>query len=133
MGVLIRQRPNELRRRHLAHGLLEGRRAAVMKIGRRRRDVAQARYSHNLGFPRYERTEDSLPLEEIAADVDTLMARAAAERFEQLIAAQFLRRKRRRIAAEPAVEPASRRKQRSLKGRQGVQKVGAIRPPPAAP
>src|SRR4029077_224725 len=93
-------------------------------------DVAKARYSHNLGFPRHEPTENPLSLEEIASDIHALMARATAERFEQLIAIQLLRGKRRRFAAEPAVEPASRRKQRSLKGRQGVQEAGAIRRTP---
>ena len=96
--------------------IVEGRGATVMEIWRRCRHIAQARYPHDVGLPQDERAEDSLPLEQIASDVNALMAGTAAERFEHPIAVKFLRRQRRGIAVQPAIEPASRRKQRSFKG-----------------
>ena len=49
---------------------------------------------------------DALPLEQIAADIDTLMTGDAADRLELLIAVMLLGRQRRGVAAKPAIEPA---------------------------
>jgi hypothetical protein len=53
--------------------------------------------------------ENTVPLVEIAAHIDTLVARDAAKRLEQLITGQLLRRDRGDFARKPAVEPAARR------------------------
>ena len=107
--LLIRQGAVELRRGHSAHGVLEGRGAAIMEIGRGRCHVAQARNAHDLRRPLDQRTKHTLPLEQVAADVDALMAGDAAKRLEQPVPLDLGRRQRGSVAAEPAVEPRSRR------------------------
>ena len=69
-------------------------------------------------------------MEEVAADIDALVARDAAERFEQLIAGQLLRRDRGGVAREPAVEPATRRDQGALVGRNRIQEGSDVGLPP---
>ena len=71
--------------------------------------------------------KDAVPLEQVAADIDPLMTGNAAERLEQLIAAQLFGRQRCGIAAQPAVEPASGGHQRSLIGRDGIQEARTVR------
>src|SRR5205814_9662647 len=106
-----RQGTVELRRRHAAHGLIERCSAAIMEIGRRRRDVAQAGHAYGLRRTMNQRVKDALSFEQIAADTDALMARAAAERFELAVAFELRGRKRGPVAAKPAVEARSRRHQ----------------------
>src|SRR5262249_37912554 len=74
--------------------------------------------------------ENAVPLEEIAADIDALVAGDAAERLEQLIAGQLLRRDRAAFARKPAVEPAARRDQGALVGRNRIQESGDVGPFP---
>ena len=74
--------------------------------------------------------ENAVPLEEIAADIDALVASDAAKRLEQLIAGQLLRRDRGGVARKPAVEPAARRDQRALVGRDRIQEGGDVGLPP---
>src|SRR5271168_729397 len=100
-----------------------------MEIGRGCRHVAQARHPHNIGLRQNQRAEDSLPLEQIAPDIYTLMAGTTAERFEHPVTVKFLGRQSRGIAVQPTVEPASGREQRSLKGHQRIQERGSIRRP----
>jgi hypothetical protein len=97
-----------------------------MKIGRRRRDIAQARHAHRLRLPLDQRTKNALPFEQIAADIDALMTGTATERLEQAIAFEFIGRQRRGIAAKPAVEPAPRGQQRPLEGHKRVEKAVAL-------
>ena len=73
--------------------------------------------------------ENIVPLEKIATHIDALMAGDAAERLEQLIAGQLLRRDRGGFARKPAVEPAARRDQGALVGRDRIQEgrdVGSL-------
>src|SRR5215472_18319812 len=67
--------------------------------------------------------KDALPFEQIAADIDALMAGAAAERFEQSVAFEFGLRNRRPVAAKPAIKSCSRRDQRSFEGDHRVEKA----------
>ena len=67
---------------HLADRFLEGRRAAVVEVGRRCRHVAQARHTQDLGVRRGERVKDAVPLEQVAAYIHTLMTGDAADRLE---------------------------------------------------
>src|SRR4051794_35942050 len=73
LNLVLRQVLIELRRRHLPHGVIQGRSAAVMKIRRCRRDIAQTGHTQDLGLRCRERTEDAVPLIEIASDIHTLM------------------------------------------------------------
>ena len=72
----------------------------------------------------------SVPLEEVAAHIDALVARDAAERLEQLIAGQLLRRDRGGFARKPAVEPAARCDQGALVGRNHIQEDSDVGLPP---
>src|SRR5262245_24278882 len=54
------------------------------------------------------------------------MARDAAIGLEQAIAVPLLRRQRRRVAAQPAVESASRSQQRAFVGRDGIDEAELI-------
>ena len=65
--------------------------------------------------------ENAMPLKQIAAHIDALMATDAAERFENLIAGQLLRRDRVGFARKPAVEAAARRNQRAFVCRDRIQ------------
>jgi hypothetical protein len=67
-----------------------------------------------------------VPLEEIAAHVDALVAGDAAKRLEQLIAGQLLRCDRAGFTRKPAVEPAARRNERALVGRDRIQEGGDV-------
>src|ERR1700730_7328836 len=90
LDLRVRQCSVELRSTHLPYGVAEGRGAAVMEVGRRRRHVAQAGHAEDLGLRRGKRSEDAVTLIEIAADIDALMTRDAAERLEQPIAVPLL-------------------------------------------
>ena len=48
--------------------------------------------------------ENAVALEQVAADIDALVAGDAAKRLEQLIAGELLGRDRRVVAFEPAIE-----------------------------
>ena len=51
--------------------------------------------------------KDAVALEKVAADINTLMTRDAAERFEQLIAVLLFDRECGGIATEPPVKSAA--------------------------
>src|SRR5215469_12732052 len=72
--------------------------------------------------------EDAMPLEQIATHVYALVAGNAAQRLEQPIAGQLLRRDGAGVASEPAIEAAARRNERALKNSDGVQETIAVRP-----
>ena len=55
---------------------------------------SQAGHAHNFRLRRSERTKNAVALEEIAADVDALMAGDASVRFEQPITVQLFGRER---------------------------------------
>src|SRR5258708_779587 len=71
--------------------------------------------------------EDAMTLEQIAADIDALVTGDEAERLEQLVAGQLVRRERGRIAAEPPVEAAFGGRQRPLVSGDGIQESRTIR------
>src|SRR5215471_21333474 len=102
---------------------MQGRSAAVMEIGGRRCHVAQARHAQDFGLRRSERMKDAVPLEQVTADIDTLVTRYAAERLEQLVAVLLLRRQRRAISGEPTVEPTPRCHERPLVGSDRIQET----------
>src|SRR5271166_3552495 len=99
-----------------------------MEIGRGRRYVAQAGDAHQLRLWRTKRMEDTVPLKQVAADVHALVARDAAQRLEQLIAGELLRRNRAGVALKPAIEAAARRRQRTLESGDSVQQVVVVGP-----
>src|SRR5262249_2333661 len=72
--LLIGEGTVELRGRHAAYGLFERRGAAIVEVGRRRRDIAQTRYTHDLWSRADQLPKHALTLEQIAADVDALVA-----------------------------------------------------------
>ena len=76
--------------------------------------------------------EYAVPLEEIAAHIDALMAGNAAERFENLITGQLLRRDRVGFALKPAVEAAARRNQRSFECDDRIQDSCGVRLAPVS-
>src|SRR6202453_4555974 len=67
-----------------------------------------------------------MALVHIAADVDPLMARDAAERFEQLIAGELLGGDRVDVALEPPIKSAAGREQGPLIARNGSEQCRAI-------
>src|SRR5215471_1767521 len=71
--------------------------------------------------------EDTRPLEEVAADIHALMAGDAADRLEQLIALLLVVREGLPVSAEPTIEAACRREQRSLIGRDRIEHAVAVR------
>src|SRR5215469_15611926 len=71
--------------------------------------------------------EDTRPLEKVAADTHALMAGHAAERLEQLIALLLVVGEGLPVSAEPTIEAACRREQRSLIGRDRVEHAVAVR------
>ena len=92
-----------------------------MEVGRRCRHVAQARHAQDLGFRRGERVKDAVSLEEVAAEIHTLMTGDSTERLEQLMSVLLLGRQRRGIATEPTVESAPGGQQRPFVGGDRVQ------------
>ncbi len=70
--------------------------------------------------------KDAVALVHVAADIDPLVARDAAERLEQPVAGELLRCDRAGVAAEPEIEPAPRRQQRPLVGRNGGEDSCAV-------
>ena len=88
----IGQHAVELRNAHGLDRLWQRGCAAVVKIGRRGRHVAQTRNTQQLRFGRTKLMKDIVPLKEIATDVDALMTGDAAERLEELISGNLLRR-----------------------------------------
>ena len=71
--------------------------------------------------------ENAVPLKQIAAHIDALMAGDAAKRFEDLISGQLLRRDRVGFARKPSVEAAARRNQRPLVCRDRIQERSDVR------
>src|SRR5947207_2915681 len=74
--------------------------------------------------------ENAVPLEQVAADIDALVANDAAKRFEQLIPGQFIRRDRGGLTPKPAVEAAARRDKGALIGRERIEEGGYVGFPP---
>jgi hypothetical protein len=72
--------------------------------------------------------ENTMPLEQIAAHVYALVAGNAAQRPEQPIAGQLLRRDCAGATGEPAIEAALRSNERALKTSDGVQETIAAGP-----
>src|SRR5882724_7962979 len=97
-----------------------------MEIGRSGRHVTQAGDANQCGLRRAQWMENAMPLEEVAAYVDALVARDAAKRLEQLIAGQLLRCDRAGFARKPAVEPTPRRDEGALVGRDRIQEGGDV-------
>src|SRR5215813_1645666 len=125
--LAVRQRAVELRRRHLAYGIAEGRSAAVMEIRRCRCHVAQAGHTQDLRIGRSKRAKDAVSLKQVAANIDALMTGHAAERLEQPITVLLFGRERRRITGKPAVERASGRDQRAFVAGDGVEQARTVR------
>src|SRR5262249_17823650 len=128
--LVARERTIELGGSHLSNRVAERRRAAIMEVRGRRRYVAQARHPDEFRLRAGKGTKDAVPLEEIATDIDPLMAGDAAERLEQAIAFLLLGTERRALAAEPAVEPASRRQQTALVRGDRVEEARSVRRAP---
>src|SRR5262249_22345304 len=97
---------------------------------RRGRYITQAGDANQYRFRRAQWMKNAVPLEEVAANIDALVARDAAKRLEQLVAGQLLRRDRGGFALKPAVKPAARRYQGLLVGRNRIQEGSDIRVPP---
>ena len=70
--------------------------------------------------------KDAVALVHVAADIDPLVARDAAERLEQPVAGELLRGDRAGVAAEPEIEPTPGRQQRPLVGRNGGEDSRAV-------
>ncbi len=106
--------PAELRPRHEPDRLGERGDAAIVEVGRGDRDVAQARHPQHLGDLVGDRDEDPDLLEQIAADIDALVARRAADPSEQVVARPLRARDGAGVAAQPAVEAAVRGEEGAL-------------------
>ncbi len=98
-----------------------------MKIRRSRRDIAQAGYAQDRWLRRRKRMKDPMPLEQVAADIDALVTGCAPKRFELPVSVDLVVRQGRRIAAEPAVEPAAGRQQGPLECGKGFKQSGGVR------
>src|ERR1700722_891301 len=111
---------------HLLDRLRQRGRASVVKIRRRNCDVPQAWDTKDLGLGRGKRVKYSVPLVHVAAHIDALMARDAAERLEQLVAGELLGGYRVSVAAEPAIKSTSRREDGPLIGCDGLDESRAV-------
>ena len=100
-----------------------------MEVRRSGRYISQAGDTNQYRFRRTQWTEDAMPLKQIAAHIDTLMARDAAKRFENLITGQLVRRHRVGFPGKPPVEAAVRRDQRLFVCRDRIQHRRDVRLP----
>ena len=82
-----------------------------MEVWRSGRYISQAGDANKYRLRRAQWMEDAMPLKQIAAHIDTLMAGDAAERFENLITGQLVRRHNVGFPGKPSVEAAVRRNQ----------------------
>ena len=90
----IRQRRVQLGPRHFANRIIKRWCAAVVKVLGRRRNIAQAWHAQNCRIGRRQWMKYAVALEQVAADIDALMAGDAAQGFEQPVSVQFLGRQR---------------------------------------
>lgn len=93
------------------------------------RYIPQAGDTNQYRLRRTQWMEDAMPLKQIAAHIDTLMAGDAAERFENLVAGQLVRRQGVGFPGKPSVEAAVRRNQRPLVCRDRIQHSCEVRLP----
>src|ERR1700730_1673752 len=98
-----------------------------MKIRWRGCDVSQTGYAQNFGLRRRQRMEYSMPLEEIAADIDALVTGDTSQGFEQPISIQLVARQCGCISFQPTIEPAVWRYECSFKTDEGIGDVSGVR------